>query len=529
MFIHNIINFCTIGKLELRRRQWFSLNKILTLNLYTGVGKRLNRKEYFTSSCSAVARTGCEFNMHSLHVLVSRYLTQQAEMTKLVETIEKMTDECRNFTNNIFNVAASCMKFKRSLEQVLLEAERMHCLDECIDIESVFQPLLGLERFSCQLEEVQKIMHGCSERCWIHKEVLLKHKADADDYFNNLLCKELSKVEEAERRLEKFRDRKETEESDDRQPPTDNLLAEKLLEKFRDRVNALKCPIKLKEYFINDCLNETISLLITNLQPIQNLAVYNVITISNRMLDDQVLQDDHLDERKAQNDGCAFAPRKQKSKLNWMKRVVKGLFKRKRSKKEKEEESPEAHVELQQVYVEDMAAQNKHTDMEKASVVFPSGESLESNESEEPPQTEQNEESEREEFKWRMCRENTEFYTDEYEITEEKRYCFGIEEDEALKNESYVQRMYGNNDEDSFDSFPSNLSDLDLSVMTEEQTENVHKMIPCADSCLKELLQNYHSHNNKTIDEDYTRSEDDFKEKRNETNSSTIEDNSKFH
>ncbi|KRZ76669.1 hypothetical protein T10_13271 [Trichinella papuae] len=484
----------------------------------------------------AVAKIGSEFNMHSVQLLVSKYLIQQAEMTKLVATIEKMTDECRNFTNNIVNVVVSCEKFTSSLEQVLKEIERMQCLDERIDVESVCQSLIGLEEFRCQMEEVQKIMRECSGRCWIHTEQLLKSKANADDYFNSQLSKELSKAEKAEKRLEKLLTKRTEESDEDKQPPTDNLPAEKLVEKFRDKVNALKRPIKLKERFINNCLNETIGLIITNLQPIQNLAATD-ITISNRILDNQVLQDDYLDGRNAQNDGCAFAPRKQKSKLNWMKKIVKGLFKRMRSKTEEEEEespeiyvespelyveSPEIYVESQQVYVEDKATQT--------SFIFPSGRSLNNNEPEEPSQTEQNDERERE-FRWRMYREQTEFYGDEHEIMQEKRYCFGMEE--VLENESYVQRMYGNADVDSFDSFPNNLNDYDRLLMTEEQFEKFYKMIPCDENWLKKLSQNDHSHTEKTTDGDLTRSEDNFKMKpsshRNETNSSTMENNSKFH
>ncbi|KRZ06488.1 hypothetical protein T11_9318 [Trichinella zimbabwensis] len=445
--------------------------------------------------------------MHSVQLLVSKYLIQQAEMTKLVATIEKMTDECRNFTNDIVNVVVSCEKFTSSLEQVLQEIERrqLQCLDERIDVESVCQSLIGLEEFRCQMEEVQKIMRECSGRCWIHTEQLLKNKANADDYFNDQLSKELSKAEKAEKRLEKLLTKRTEESDEDKQPSTDNLPAEKLVEKFRDKVNALKRPIKLKERFINDCLNKTIGLIITNLQPIQNLAATD-ITISNRILDNQVLQDDYLDGRNAQNDGCAFAPRKQKSKLNWMKRIVKGLFKRKRSKTEEEDKATQT------------------------SSIFPSGGSLNNNEPEEPSQTEQNDERERE-FRWRMYREHTEFYGDEHEIMQEKRYCFGMEE--VLENESYVQRMYGNGDVDSFDSFPNNLNDYDRLLMTEEQFEKFYKMIPCDENWLKKLSQNDHSHIEKTSDGDFTRSEDNFKMKpsshRNETNSSTMENNSKFH
>ncbi|KRX19407.1 hypothetical protein T07_6454 [Trichinella nelsoni] len=377
--------------------------------------------------------------LQSVGLLVSKHLLKQAGTTKLVASIEKMTDECRTLTDNIVNVVESSKKFIRTLESLLPEAEYMDGLTRCIFVESICQSLNGLEQFLYHMDGIQQIMRGCSKRCSQHTERLLRVKAEIDDRMDYKLYKDMEEAEKAERHLEKLLTKK-TEKSNNEELPTEKLPAKELLEKFQEK-NLLE----------------------------------NEITTDYKTANDEVLQYDHLDRRDVQDVARAISPIKQISKLKWVK-TVKGLFERKRSKKEEKES--------RQLNVEDKGTQ-----------------------------TEEQEESENDEFEWRTYGD---FYGDTYD------------NESAFENEAFLERTYEDTDiYEKFNRFLNCLYNYDVSAMGKNQAENV--------STIKDYeyeVENCPETDEATNGENFMMSEGDLKIKpfhRNKTNSSTMENNSKFH
>ncbi|OUC41234.1 hypothetical protein D917_03526 [Trichinella nativa] len=311
-----------------------------------------------------------------------------------------MTDECRTLTDNIVNVVESSKKFTRTLESLLPEAEYMDGLTRCIFVESICQSLNGLEQFLSHMDGIQQIMRDCSERCSQHTERLLRVKAEIDDRMDYKLYKDMEEAEKAERHLEKLLTKK-TEKSDNEELPTDKLPAKELLEKFQEKVNALKVPIEMKERATTDSLNEIINQIMISLQP------------------------------------------------------MKGLFERKRSKKEEKES--------RQLNVEDKGTQ-----------------------------TEEQEESENGEFEWRT---HEDFYDDTYD------------NESALEDEAFLERAHEYADMYAkFDRFRNYLHKYDVSTMDKKLAENV--------STIKDYehgVENRPETDEATNGEDFTIPEDDLK------------------
>ncbi|KRY17930.1 hypothetical protein T12_12382 [Trichinella patagoniensis] len=419
---------------------------------HSSVSGSLNLKTHFILR-STSARIGSEYNMlQSVGLLVSKHLLKQAGTTKLVASIEKMTDECRTLTENIVNVVESSKKFTRTLELLLPEAEYMDGLTRCIFVESICQSLNGLEQFLSHMDGIQQIMRDCSERCSKHTERLLKVKAEIDDRMDYKLYKDMEEAEKAERHLEKLLT-KRTEKSDNEELPTDKLPAKELLEKFQEKVNALKIPIEMKERATTDSLNEIINQIMISLQPMKNL-LDNEITTDYETANDEALQYDDLERRDVQDVARAISPIKQISKIKWVK-TVKGLFERKRSKKEEKES--------RQLNVEDKGTQ-----------------------------TEEQEESENGEFEWRTYGD---FYDDTYD------------NESALENEAFLERTYENTDiYAKFDRFLNYLNKYDVSTIGKKLAENV--------SIIKDYehgVENCPETDEATNGEDFTIPEDDLK------------------